>query len=87
MNADLLNQALQVVPETGTLVNMVRLRVRQLAGGHRALILAPPGMGNADIALSEIVEGKITSEATEALPPADAPVLAFPATPRARKAA
>ena len=62
MQSILLTRALVVVPNQHLLVNMVRLRVRQLMRGHRPLILAPPGMGFADLALSEIIAGKTTYE-------------------------
>jgi hypothetical protein len=62
MNASLLALASHIVPEDKVLINMVRLRVRQLTVGHRPLVLVPPGMGSADIALSEIAAGKIESE-------------------------
>lgn len=62
MQSILLSRASVVVPSQHLLVNMVRLRVRQLMRGHRPLILAPPGMGFADLALSEIIAGKTTYE-------------------------
>jgi DNA-directed RNA polymerase subunit K/omega len=79
MNATLLAAAATSVPNNKLLVNMVRLRVRQLANGHRPLILAPPGMGICDIALSEIAAGKIESEpSAPANPEAAAVILSFP---------
>ena len=62
MNPIILARAVEVVPETELLVNMVRLRVRQLSNGFRPLLEVPPGMGFSDIALSEIANGKLTSE-------------------------
>lgn len=62
MNANLLALANAVVTDDKLLINMVRLRVRQLSVGHRPLVLTPPGMLSADIALSEIAAGKIVSE-------------------------
>jgi DNA-directed RNA polymerase subunit K/omega len=44
------------------LVNVVSRRVRQLSCGHRPLVMPPPGMQNADIALTEIIAGKLTYE-------------------------
>ena len=89
MNSTLLKNASVVVPETELLVNMVRLRVRQLIRGQRALIMAPPGMGYCDIALSEIAGGKLTSEPS--LGPvrevASPVVIAFPKAVPAKKAA
>ena len=65
MNSNLLAAASKVVPLTELLVNVVSRRVRQLNLGHRPLVAAPPGMGIADIALTEIIEGKLTSQPTE----------------------
>jgi DNA-directed RNA polymerase subunit omega len=62
MNANLLALANAVVTDDKLLINMVRLRVRQLSVGHRPLVLTPPGMLSADVALSEIAAGKIVSE-------------------------
>ena len=41
------------------LVNLVSQRVRQLNSGRSPLIPVRPSMGIADIALTEIIEGKI----------------------------
>ncbi len=75
MNSNLLDAASKVIPLPELLVNMVSRRVRQLNQGHRPLVAAPPGMGIADIALSEIIEGKLTSRPTEE---SDAVVATFP---------
>ena len=63
MNATLLKSATRVIPDEQILVNVVRQRVRQLIRGHRPLIGAPPGMGFADIALSEVIAEKLGYEA------------------------
>ena len=89
MNSILLDKASKVVPDTGLLVNMVRQRVRQLLRGARPLILAAPGLGMADIALTEIFSEKLTSErvlAVVAEIPA-ATVITFPRLKPAGKAA
>ncbi len=89
MNSILLKNASVVIPETELLVNIVRLRVRQLVSGHRSLIVAPPGMGLADIALSEIAAGKLSAESTgpsQTLPAAP-DVIAFPKGAAAARAA
>ncbi len=65
MNSHLVAAAAQVIPLTELLVNVVSRRVRQLNQGHRPLVSTPPGMGLADIALTEIIEGKLTSEPVE----------------------
>lgn len=75
MNSTLLVAASKVIPLTELLVNVVSRRVRQLNQGHRPLVATPPGMGLADVALTEIIEGKLTSQPQEK---ADAVVAAFP---------
>lgn len=59
MKADLVDRAAQVVPEIPMLINMVSKRVKQLTQGRPALIDRKPGMREADVALMEIIEGKI----------------------------
>jgi DNA-directed RNA polymerase subunit omega len=77
MNSDLCNQALLKVKNPNILVNMVSRRVRQLnAGGGgmgRPLIKDTVGMGAADIALREIVEGAIEYELLIPMPTVPAP--------------
>ena len=64
MKPDLVKAANEVVHSQQILVNMVSRRVRQLTLGHRPLVEFVPGMGHADIALSEIANGKLTFEST-----------------------
>jgi DNA-directed RNA polymerase subunit omega len=64
MNADLLTAASEVVINQQILVNMVSRRVRQLSLGHRPLVEYAPGLREADIALIEIANGKLTFEST-----------------------
>ena len=64
MKPHLVQAALQVVPSQQILVNMVSRRVRQLCFGHRPLVEYVPGLGHADIALSEIAAGKLVFEST-----------------------
>ncbi len=62
MNADLTKQALEKVGNPHVLVNVISRRVRQLNGGggpSRPMVDAPPWAGLADIALMELLEGKI----------------------------
>jgi len=72
MNADLVKKALAVVLNPHVLVNLVSRRVRRLnAGGGRTCqpLLAGVGhLGMADIALSEIIEGKMGWEMPEIIP-------------------
>jgi DNA-directed RNA polymerase subunit omega len=64
MKPELVKAALEVVHNQQILVNMVSRRVRQLTLGHRPLVEFVPGMGHADVALSEIANGKLTFEST-----------------------
>jgi DNA-directed RNA polymerase subunit omega len=89
MQATLLNSALTTIPNQHLLVNVVRLRVRQLMRGHRPLIDAPPGMGLADVALSEVIAGKLSQESVPGLLPDNSfmPIVAFPGAHTEKKAA
>src|SRR5438477_8440872 len=64
MKPDLVKAASEVITNQHILVNMVSRRVRQLALGHRPLVEYAPGLGAADIALSEIANKKLTFEST-----------------------
>jgi DNA-directed RNA polymerase subunit omega len=64
MKPELVKAASEVIENQQILVNMVSRRVRQLTLGHRPLVEFVPGMGHADIALSEIANGKLTFEST-----------------------
>jgi DNA-directed RNA polymerase subunit omega len=89
MNQTLLKNASAVVPGDQLLVNIVRQRVRQLTRGHRPLVLTPPGMGLLDVALSEIISGKLTYELSPGVKPDNSftPILAFPGTTPNKRAA
>jgi len=69
MKSHLLDQALLVLPCEGYLVNVISRRVRQLVNGHRPMVLIEPGMGVADIALTELIAGKLSYERTEKFVP------------------
>jgi DNA-directed RNA polymerase subunit omega len=64
MNANLVKSAAAVITNQQILVNMISRRVKQLCLGHRPLVEFVPGMGHADIALTEIAHGKLTFEST-----------------------
>ena len=64
MKSNLVKAASEVIPNPKILVNMVSQRVRQLCLGHRPLVEFVPGLGHADIALSEIAAGKLSFELT-----------------------
>jgi len=89
MQSTLLNRASIVIPNQHLLVNIVRLRVRQLIRGHRPLIVAPPGMGFADVALSEVIAGKLSHESVPGVIPDNSfmPIVAFPSGRTEKKAA
>lgn len=87
MNADLVKAASEVITNQQILVNMVSRRVRQLTLGHRPLVACAPGLREADIALTEIANGKLTYESTfeknENAAPAE--VVEFPKVIAAKK--
>ena len=64
MKSSLVKAAAEVIPNPKILVNMVSQRVRQLCLGHRPMVEFVPGLGHADIALSEIAAGKLSFELT-----------------------
>ncbi len=69
------------IPSPELLVNVVRLRVRQLAQGHRPITQTNAWMEFSDIALKEISEGKLGYEfpdAAEFVPEASAAIVASP---------
>jgi len=73
MNAELVKLALEKVGNPNFLVNLVSRRVRQLSNGggglSRPLVADTTNMGLADIALREIVEGKMGWEIPELAEP------------------
>ena len=89
MQSTLLSSATAVLGDQHLLVNVVRLRVRQLMRGHRPLIPTPPGMGLADVALSEVIAGKLSHEAVPGVLPDNSfmPMVAFPGGRPEKKAA
>ncbi len=69
MNSELCKKALERVGNPNVLVNVISRRVRQLTGGGpggRPLVADTAGLGAADVAMLEIVEGKLDWEALEA---------------------
>ena len=59
MKVELIEKAAQIVGDNQLLVNIVSKRVQQLNQGADPYIPTTPEMGSGDIALTEIVEGKI----------------------------
>ena len=62
MKAELVEQAAQIVKDPPILINMVSKRVKQLTSGRAPLVDRRPGMREADVALLEIIQGKIKAE-------------------------
>ena len=62
MTTQLLQEAAQVIPNQQLLINVVSKRVRQLSLGHRPMVEAGPRATLTDIALKEIIAGKLTFE-------------------------
>ena len=83
MNSELCKQALAKVGNPNVLVNLVSRRVRQLTSGaggmSRPLVADIANLGAADIALREIIEGKMGFDMPEEL------TLAEPAPKRRKK--
>ena len=59
MKSELVEKASLVIPEPPLLINAVSKRVRQLHMGRPPLVEKRGTMREADIALQEIIEGKI----------------------------
>jgi DNA-directed RNA polymerase subunit omega len=64
MQSHLIDEALKTIKVPQILINVISRRVRQLTLGHRALVEVRPGTGFSDIALTEVIQGKISFEAT-----------------------
>jgi len=63
MNSQLVEEASKIIPHTQILINMVSKRVRQLTSGQRPMVdTGGHRMGHSDIALQEIIEGKLKWE-------------------------
>ncbi|MEP6820887.1 MAG: DNA-directed RNA polymerase subunit omega [Chthoniobacterales bacterium] len=71
MTTQLLQEAAKVIPNQQLLINVVSRRVRQLGQGHRPLVEATPRSSLTDIALREIIEGKLTYELAPESKPAE----------------
>ena len=60
MRDDYLKDAQKVIPDANVLINVVSRRVKQLRRGSRALVESLEKLSPEDVALREIIEGKIT---------------------------
>ncbi len=68
LNSELCRKALERIGNPNILVNVISRRVRQLTGGGpgaRPLVTDTAGLGTADIAMLELVEGKMDWELLE----------------------
>lgn len=59
MNVELIEKAVEIVGDNQLLVNIVSKRVQQLNHGSDPYVVTTPEMQCGDIALTEIIEGKI----------------------------
>ncbi len=66
MRDDYIKEALNVIPDPNLLINVVSRRVKQLKRGNRPLVESLERLSSEDVALREIIEGKISHEMAEA---------------------
>lgn len=62
MRDDYIKEAQKVITDPNILINVVSRRVRQLRHGNRPLVESLERLNPEDIALREIIEGKISYE-------------------------
>jgi DNA-directed RNA polymerase subunit omega len=62
MRDEYLKQAHLLIPDANVLINVVSRRVKQLKRGSRALVESLEKLSPEDIALREVIEGKISYE-------------------------
>lgn len=60
MRDDYLKEANKVIPDSNLLINVISRRVKQLRRGSRALVESLEKLSMEDIALREVIEGKIS---------------------------
>jgi DNA-directed RNA polymerase subunit omega len=65
MRDDYIKDALKVVPDPNLLINVVSRRVKQLKRGSRPLVESLEKLSPEDVALREVIEGKIVYETAE----------------------
>lgn len=65
MRDDYIKEAQKTIPDTNLLINVVSRRVKQLRRGSRALVESLEKLSPEDIALREIIEGKISFDIGE----------------------
>lgn len=65
MRDDYLKEAQKIIPDANILINVVSRRVKQLRRGSRPLVESLEKLTPEDVALREIIEGKINFELAE----------------------
>ena len=65
MRDDYIKEAQKIIPDPNILINVVSRRVKQLKRGSRPLVESLEKLSPEDIALREIIEGKINHELSE----------------------
>ena len=65
MRDDYIKEAQKTIPDANLLINVVSRRVKQLRRGSRALVESLEKLSPEDIALREIIEGKISFEISD----------------------
>ncbi|MCC5024888.1 MAG: DNA-directed RNA polymerase subunit omega [Candidatus Synoicihabitans palmerolidicus] len=65
MRDDYIQEALKAVPDPNLLINIVSHRVKQLKRGSRPLVESLEKLLLEDIALREVIEGRIVFETAE----------------------
>ncbi len=66
MRDDYIKEALKTIHDPNVLINVVSRRVKQLRRGNRPLVESLEKLALEDIALREIIEGRISFEAATA---------------------
>lgn len=62
MREDYIESAQKIIPDPNILINVVSRRVKQLKYGNKPLVESLERLSPEDIALREIIEGKIAYE-------------------------
>jgi DNA-directed RNA polymerase subunit omega len=62
MRDDYIKEAIKSIPDPNVLINVVSRRVKQLKRGNRPLVESLEKLSPEDVALREVIEGKISFE-------------------------
>jgi DNA-directed RNA polymerase subunit omega len=65
MRDDYIKDALKVIPDPNMLINVISRRVKKIRRGNRALVESLEKLSAEDLALREVIEGKISFELGE----------------------